>query len=145
MIDVEQALSMLAVHDGEASVHSFRGTLGADWPLDAVRALIEEHGAELAPEDSTAVALGHALIVRDDVGVIAFATKGDVKGRRTALDVYEQGWLACLGTFAYTTSERWAESGVQYVGTTGCTRRDAAVEFLTERGFEPETARELAG
>lgn len=65
-------------------------------------------------------------------------------GARVDLDDYETGWLACLRTFAYTTSEPWAESGVQYVGTTGCKRRDAAIEFLEERGFSSERAAELA-
>jgi hypothetical protein len=55
-------------------------------------------------------------------------------GGRTRLDEYELGWLDCLNTFAYTSSEAWAENGVQYVGHTGCTRADAAREFLAGRG-----------
>jgi hypothetical protein len=66
-------------------------------------------------------------------------------GGRTRLDEYERGWLDCLYAFAYTTSEQWAEPGVQYVGTTGCKRGQAAYEFLTDRGIAEGVAAELAG
>lgn len=146
-MDAETAIGMLAVFDGDdgPKVHTFRGTMGADWSLDRAREVIEKHGAELAPEGSIAAVMGHCLYATDDVGPVAFATKGDVRPARTTLNEFEKGWLECLGTFAYTTSEPWAESGVQYVGTTGCKRRDAAVEFLTGQGFSDAAAAELAG
>ena len=67
------------------------------------------------------------------------------EGGRTKLDEYERGYLDALATFAYTTSEPWAEPGVQYVGTTGTTRAQAAREFLIDRGIAERVAAEVAG
>lgn len=58
---------------------------------------------------------------------------------------YERGWLACLDLYAYSSAAEWAEKGVQYVGSTGRTRREAVIEFLTKRHFTLEEAEEIAG
>lgn len=61
-------------------------------------------------------------------------------------DQFEQGYLRALSDYAYTTSAAWAENGVQYVGTTGETRRAAATEFLEERGWtDPDAIRRAVG
>lgn len=60
------------------------------------------------------------------------------------LSDFEMGYLAALSAYAYTSSGAWAENGVQYVGATGKTRREAAVEFLVERGFPREIAESIA-
>lgn len=66
-------------------------------------------------------------------------------GRTAPLDDYERGWLEGMAAYAYNSSEPWAENGVLYVGTMGKTRREAAIEFLLECGFDNERAKELAG
>lgn len=40
-------------------------------------------------------------------------------------DRYFDGFVAGVSAYAYSSSEPWAENGVQYVGTTGTTLRDA--------------------
>lgn len=52
------------------------------------------------------------------------------------MNTYERGYVDALQDYAYSSSEPWAENGVQYVGTTGKKLRDAIDEFLktNERG-----------
>jgi hypothetical protein len=55
-------------------LHSFRGTVGADWDLDSVVAAIEDaQSVEWAAPGTLARALGHHLLVRERDGrLVAF-------------------------------------------------------------------------
>lgn len=58
--------------------------------------------------------------------------------KRSELSSYERGWIDGLAAFC------WFRDGTRWVGTTGTTFQEAVVSFLTERGFDAETAARVA-
>lgn len=50
---------------------------------------------------------------------------------------YERGFLDGIAAYAYTSSEQWAENGVQYVGTTATTLRQAKEQVRETWNFAP--------
>jgi hypothetical protein len=52
---------------------------------------------------------------------------------------YEQGFVDGVRAYAYTSSEPWAENGVQYVGTTGRTLAEAIEHVRETSTFTPPT------
>lgn len=57
---------------------------------------------------------------------------------RIDLTDYERGWIEGVALYAV-----W-QSGTRYVGSTGRTFGDAVYDFLVDRGFDPDAAREVA-
>lgn len=80
VVAAERALERVVVSEaGDGRfVHTFRnGTLGlllgADWPLDEVRELLGRH--ECAEAGPLAEALGHGLVVVDELGPLFLQTE----------------------------------------------------------------------
>ena len=51
------------------------------------------------------------------------------------------GFTDGLGAYAYSSSERWAESGVQYVGTSGTTLAAARAQVEETYNYYPPSRR----
>ncbi len=54
---------------------------------------------------------------------------------------YRAGFEAALRAYAYSSSEPWAENGVQYVGTTGCTLAEAIAQIEDTYNYAPPSRR----
>lgn len=76
ILTTKQAITMLPEGD---TVHTFRQVgmmiVGADLPKENVVSAIEKYGCELAGEQATA--MGHGMVLKDDVGHLFIATRGE--------------------------------------------------------------------
>lgn len=61
--------------------------------------------------------------------------------RRFGDVAYKEGCIAGVNAYAYSTSEAWAENGVQYVGRSGTTRANAVAQVEQLHNYSPPSRR----
>lgn len=54
---------------------------------------------------------------------------------------YRDGFVGGINAYAYSSGERWAENGVQYVGTSATKRADAVAKVEATYNYSPPSRR----
>jgi len=76
-----------------------------------------------------------------EVEQLAWARAMLAGAEQAGTEEYRRGFCDGTREYAYTSSEPWAESGVQYVGTTGTTLRRALERVEETHNYSPGQTR----